>query len=94
MDFLKCILTAVGKRVAAAAGDIPGCAPPPFAGPPPPAQRALAAPGARGLLGEAGAAWGLRGLMKHLMCIAAGQGETRTPPSPLPPASATLLITC
>lgn len=28
MDFLKCILTAVGKA-AAAAGDIPGCAPPP-----------------------------------------------------------------
>lgn len=54
----------------------------PLGGTPAPgtAQRAPAAPGARGLLGEAGAAWGLRDLMKHLMCITAGQGETRTPP--------------
>lgn len=60
--------------------------------PPPPTPGGTPAPGparhstarqrrgARGLLGEAGAAWGPRGLMKHLMCITAGQGETRTPP--------------
>lgn len=45
------------------------------------AQRGPALPGARGLQGRGGgrSAWGRRGLMKHLMCITAGQGETRSP---------------
>lgn len=37
--------------------------------------------GGSGAAGERGgrSAWGRRGLMKHLMCITAGQGETRSP---------------
>lgn len=62
MDFLKCILTAVGKA-AAAAGDIPGCVPssphlPTLSGTPGPVRPVQH-----------------RGLMKHLMCITAGRGE-------------------
>lgn len=86
MDFLKCILTAVRKRAAAAAGDIPG-SPPSLPRRDPRPRHGTARPGSAGGSGAvgggsgwAGAAWGRRGLMKHLMCITAGRGETRTPP--------------